>query len=301
MLKVKILSHTPNPEEVIASAAKLCYSPVGVEEIMEKQSDESVEKFIKRLASMKHLSPFEHASFSFAIEGVSRTLTHQLVRHRIASFSQQSQRYVKEDTFEYVVPPAIKSNDRAYEIFLNHMIESQNAYDDIVLELILSKTFESEEYLEWCDKVAEHEGIEFGDWSVLQAYDDFLNYGDKALVKEYLKIFKENFKNKYPALEKEAIEDARYVFPNATETKIVLTMNARSLMNFFTLRCCSRAQWEIRALADEMLAQAIQVAPAIFMNSGASCTFGKCQEGSMSCGIPRTLEDIVGQDVVALL
>ena len=115
MLKVKLVSHTINPEEVVASAAKLCYSPVGIEEIVEKLDSESVEKFIARLASMNHLSPFEHATFNFAVEGVSRTLTHQLVRHRLASYSQKSQRYVKETMFDFIVPPSIENNEKAKE------------------------------------------------------------------------------------------------------------------------------------------------------------------------------------------
>ena len=107
-LKVKLLNYTPNGEETIAQAGKLCYSPVGVDEISKKQDEESIAKYVKMLASMGHMSPIEHISFTFAVEGVSRTLTHQLVRHRLASYSQQSQRYVKLEGFEYIIPPHIK-------------------------------------------------------------------------------------------------------------------------------------------------------------------------------------------------
>ncbi len=278
MLKVKILSHTPNPEEVIASAAKLCYSSVGVNEIMDKQDNESIQKFIKRLASIKHLSPFEHASFTFAIEGVSRSLTHQLVRHRIASYSQQSQRYVKENEFDYIIPPAIKNNKNAERIFIEQMESAQKAYDDLVIELMVDKLKKTKEYPAWCSTD--------------------LQLKNPSALRLFLDLYRDKFKETYQKLEKEAIEDARYVFPNATETKIVVTMNARSLMHFFTLRCCNRAQWEIRQLADQMLKEVIQLAPAIFMNSGAPCTYGKCTEGAMSCGVVRTLENIVGKDIV---
>ena len=582
MLKVKILSHTPNPEEVIASAAKLCYSSVGVNEIMDKQDNESIQKFIKRLASIKHLSPFEHASFTFAIEGVSRSLTHQLVRHRIASYcvskdtqiytssqrthrktieelynlkeqykstikvrcvdenthvlnyntlkniiyagikpvyglhtkhgyfikttnehrfltkdgwkqlkdlkkgdfvyingealykdkkwlkqkynvdnlsqeeigllcgvskhtirswvrkhglqkelgswsigvephnkyktkknykplkvvsdkmmgnlngryatgedhhswkgdnitisgaygrlkilkpkrnvcelcefngnteihhtdknpfnnkndnlielcvachkaihkqetkkriilsevtsidyigeeetydiempsphhnfiangfvvhnSQQSQRYVKENEFDYIIPPAIKNNKNAERIFIEQMESAQKAYDDLVIELMVDKLKETKECPAWCSTD--------------------LQLKNPSALRLFLDLYRDKFKETYQKLEKEAIEDARYVFPNATETKIVVTMNARSLMHFFTLRCCNRAQWEIRQLADQMLKEVIQLAPAIFMNSGAPCTYGKCTEGAMSCGVVRTLENIVGKDIV---
>lgn len=298
MLKVKLLSYTPNPEEVVASAAKLCYSPVGVEELFERQKNEDVKQFISRLAKIQHLSPFEHANFSFAIEGVSRTLTHQLVRHRLASYSQQSQRYVKEDLFEFIIPPAINNNEITRKIFIEQMEQSQKAYDNIVSELIIDKIFNSNRYFEWYEKMSEYETIvdddDNIDWDVEEIYRNIME-GQSEPIYEYLKIFKDNFKKEYNDLEKEAIEDARYVFPNATETKIVVTMNARTLMHFFSLRCCNRAQWEIRNLADEMLTQVYKVAPAIFASSGAPCTFGKCTEGNMSCGVIRTFEDIIGK------
>lgn len=296
MLKVKLLSYTPNPEEVVASAAKLCYSPVGVNEIIEKLDSQNVEKFIEKLASIKHLSPFEHVSFSFAVEGVSRTLTHQLVRHRLASYSQQSQRYVKETMFDFIIPPAIKDNKKAKEIFIKHMEDSQKAYDDIVRELMIDKIFDSEKYYDWYKEITKLETVEDNnDWNVKDIYDNLLKARNDDKLDEYLGLFKKEFPKEHSALEKEAIEDARYVFPNAAETKIVVTMNARSLINFFSLRCCNRAQWEIRELADEMLTQVIKVAPAIFANSGAPCTYGKCTEGKMTCTAPRTLESIINK------
>jgi thymidylate synthase (FAD) len=231
--KVKLIQYTQNPEELVAAAAKLCYSSVGVEDILDNLDKNNTEKFLNILVSMGHESPIEHISFTFAVEGVSRSLTHQLVRHRIASFSQQSQRYVRLDQFEYIVPPEIEADEEARKIFIEAMESSQKAYDDLVARL-------------------KNKHI-----------NDGLNSS---------------------AAEKKAIEDARYVFPNACETKIIFTMNARSLMNFFRHRCCNRAQWEIRSMAEKMLVEVKKVAPTIFRLSGPSCISGACPEGKMTCG-----------------
>lgn len=240
-LKVKLLSYTPNCESIVSAAAKLCYSQTGVEEILKKQSDEEEGRFINMLMDIGHESPVEHISFTFAIEGVSRTLTHQLVRHRIASYSQQSQRYVKLDQFEYIVPPSIQKNETAKKMYLETMEDIQKKYNDIV-ELLFK-----------------------------EEYDKLIESGmDEKKAKR--------------TAEKTAIEDARYVFPNACETKIVVTMNARSLMNFFKHRCCERAQWEIRELSVEMLKLVKSVAPNIFKNAGPDCVNGPCNEGAMTCG-----------------
>lgn len=232
-LKVKLIQYTKEAEKTIAAAAKLCYSAVGVDDIVSNLNEENVEKFLNMLMSYGHQSPIEHVSFTFAVEGVSRSLTHQLVRHRIASYSQQSQRYVKLNQFEYIVPPAINNNEKCKEIYVNAMKNIQRDYDIIVDNLM----------------------------------QDYLKQGlDKKVA------------------EKKAIEDARYVFPNACETKIILTMNARSLINFFNHRCCERAQWEIRNLADEMLKQVKEVAPILFKYAGPNCVKGACPEGKMTCG-----------------
>ncbi len=275
-MKVKLIAHTPNPEEVVAQAAKLCYSHVGVDGIMEKLTPEKIEKFVDHLATIGHESPLEHVNFTFAIEGISRVTTHQLVRHRLASYSQQSQRYVKLEQFEYIIPPEIEKNKDAKKIFIETMERDQQAYDELVMLLIVDKI----------DK--KHPGWT-KDKKYLEKYNKY--NGDRTLVD----IFKEYNKKEYNALEKEAIEDARYVFPNACETKIVVTMNARSLLHFFNVRCCNRAQWEIRAMADEMLKECKKVAPTLFKKAGPDCTFGKCGEGSMSCGHPRKPEDLVGK------
>ena len=193
MIQVTLLEHTPEPERVVAMSARLCYSPSGAAELSEKMTPETVEKMVKMLVEMGHASTLEHVSFTFGIEGVSRTLTHQLVRHRIASYSQQSQRYVAAHDFAYITPPSIAEKPEAKEKF------------DALMK------------------------------SIREAYDTFTEMGVPK-------------------------EDARYVLANATETKIVVTMNARSLLHFFNLRCCNRAQWEIRALAYKMLAEVKKVA-----------------------------------------
>lgn len=240
-LKVKLINYTDNPENLVAKAAKICYSPVGVDEIEETLTEESTEKFINMLMSIGHESPIEHVSFTFAVEGVSRTLTHQLVRHRMASFSQQSQRYVKLDQFNYIVPPAIAENERAKEIFIESMQKDQENYAKIV-DILFKKSF-----------------------------DKFINEG----------LDEKSAKSK---AEKMSIEDSRYLFPNACETKIVFTMNARSLFNFFKNRCCNRAQWEIRALAMEMYKLVKDVAPTLFKYAGPGCLYDNCPEGKMTCG-----------------
>lgn len=272
-LKVKLMAHTPNPDAIVAAAAKLCYSPVGVDGIMEKLTDEEVAKFVKHLVSMGHESPIEHVTFTFGIEGISRSCSHQIVRHRIASFSQQSQRYVKLDQFEYIIPPEIAKDSYTKGIFIKHMEESQDAYDKLVDALIDNKI--ENRYPTWFEDT-EEEYMALDNQKLLNLNQNIRN------------LWAKNHKKEYNAIEKEAIEDARYVFPNACETKMVTTMNARSLYNLFNKRCCNRAQWEIRQLADEMLKLVKEVAPVLFKNAGAPCTVtGKCPEGSMSCKNPR--------------
>lgn len=247
-MKVEIIAHTPNPDEVIAQAAKLCYSQVGVDEIKETLTKESTEKFLNMLMGFSHASPLEHASFTFAVEGVSRTLSHQLVRHRIASYSQQSQRYVRLDDFEYIIPPAIENNEEAKKVFISAMENDKKAYEEITEILITENA--------------------------------------KELIADGLDEKKARKK-----VEKESIEDARYVFPNACETKVVFTMNVRTLLHFFELRCCNRAQWEIRELATKMLKECKEISPILFANAGPGCVNGPCPEGAMTCGKAKEIKE----------
>jgi len=215
---VTLVHHTPDPELAVALAARLCYSPVSIGDLREKLSGSDIRGFLEKILSLGHLSVLEHASFTFGIEGISRVTTHQLVRHRIASFSQQSQRYVShKDKFDVVVPPRVAENPEMAERFASQVLEIHRLYGEMV-----------------------EAGI--------------------------------------PA------EDARYILPNATETKIVVTMNARELFHFFRLRCCERAQWEIRDMAVEMLKLAKAAAPVIFEKAGPGCLEGICPEGKLSCG-----------------
>lgn len=248
MAKVYLLAHTPNPEHTIASAAKLCYSSSTISELTENLSDEKAASFVEMLSEIGHESPIEHASFTFGIEGVSRALLAQITRHRMASFSVKSQRYVREGAFEYITPPEIEASPEAKALFDEIMAEDQKRYDEI-----------------------------------------------SAILKEkHIKTFLAEGKDQKTAerlAEKKAIEDARFVLPNSCETQMVLTMNARSLHNFFRHRCCARAQWEIQDVANQMLSLVSNVAPNLFKNAGPSCLNGPCPEGKMSCGKAKEMKE----------
>ena len=240
-MKVTLIAHTPDPERLVAASAKLCYSAADIGTVTDGLTDEKTASFVDMLSEIGHESPIEHAVFTFGIEGVSRSLLAQLTRHRIASYSVQSQRYVREKAFEYVLPPEIESIPEAADEYRRAMAEDQAHYDRLTALL-------KEKHLR-------------------QMLSDGMD--EKAAAR---------------AAEKKAIEDARFVLPNACTTKIMMTMNARSLQNFFRHRCCRRAQWEIRELAEQMYALCMGVAPHLFKNAGPSCVRGACREGKMSCG-----------------
>lgn len=259
LLNVKLIAHTPNPEEVIAAAAKLCYSQSGVCDIMEKQTPEQVEKFLDMLMSMGHESPIEHVSFTFGVEGISRIVETQLVRHRIASYSIQSGRYVKRDNPDFVIPEMIANNEEALGQYLDALESSKISYVKLV-ETLMWQQIE-----EW---YAEQENPE-------------------EIYCMNLESFKEKYRKQYSKFEKIAIENARYVYPQSLATKVVVTMNARTLMNFMKHRTCHRAQDEIQELAWAMLDEVRKVAPTLAKHMGASCLVkGKCSEGAMCCGKP---------------
>jgi len=228
-LKVSLIACPDNPLAVIYAAYRQCYSAQSAADICAQAEEEpdSAGRFVQRMVSTGHESPLEHASFTFVIEGISRAATHQLVRHRIASFSQQSQRYVNEETFEYIVPPAIARDSALLAEFTEAMEAARVSYARITALL-------------------NERGIE----------------GSSAN------------------------EDARYVLPQAVETKIVVTMNCRELLHFFALRCCARAQWEIRAAARKMLELCRERLPSVFASAGARCeALGYCPEDEkFSCG-----------------
>ena len=222
-MKVALVRHTLAPEEVVALGARLCYSKARVDDLLERVSTRDQTDFVNRIMSMGHDSVLEHASFTFGIEGVSRVLLAQITRHRLASFSVQSQRYVSyEDGFGYIVPPKIAALGEEAQAEFERQMATMHAW-----------------YTAWQEKLGTGEG---------------------------------------------GNEDARFVLPGACETRMMVTMNVRELRHFFGLRMCSRAQWEIRALATEMHRLCMEVAPALFANAGPGCLRGACPEGEKSCG-----------------
>ena len=240
-MNVELLQYNPDCEKIVAAAAKLCYSSSEIDGILNGLDSEKTVSFIERLMSMGHESPIEHIIFTFGIEGVSRSLLAQITRHRIASYSVKSQRYVNEGQFEYVVPHEIEADEKAKALFIKAMEDDQKTYNELT-DILKQKHYEA-----------------------------FLSEGmDEKKAKNQA--------------EKKAIEDARYVLPNACETKMIVTFNARSLINFFHHRCCERAQWEIRELACEMLSLVKEVCPTIFKVAGPRCVSGPCPEGAMTCG-----------------
>lgn len=218
-MNVTLLNFTPEPEKTVTLAARLCYSDSSISELEEKVKGLSKEKFLGKILKMGHLSVLEHVSFTFGAEGISRATSHQLVRHRLASYSQQSQRYVTSSRPEFVTPETISADP---------------------------------------DKKKRFEGA----------------------VRRLYKLYGELIEEGVPA------EDARFLLPNAAATKIIITMNARELLHFYRLRCCERAQWEIRDMATRMLALAREKAPFIFKDAGPACVKGACSEGDMTCGRP---------------
>jgi thymidylate synthase (FAD) len=224
-LHVDLISHTSNPERTVAAAVRLCYSASDIGQIRQAVDDAEAARLIAKILKLGHFSVLEHASFTFAVEGISRACSHQLVRHRMASFSQQSQRYVKMSEFDPIIPPSVERDTEAARRFSEAMEILRNQYDAMLAA-----------------------GI--------------------------------------------AAEDARYLLPNAADTKLIMTVNARSLLNFFELRLCSRAQWEIRRLAELMLEKIKPVAPNIFSAAGPACeSRGHCHEGEMSCGRAGSSQD----------
>ena len=227
-LKVALIRHTLSPEETVALGARLCYSKATIDDLTQRVSAKDQSDFVQKIMGMGHESVLEHASFTFGVEGVSRVLLAQLTRHRLASFSVQSQRYVSyENGFGYIVPPKIEALGE----------EAKAEYERQMQQM-------HEWYCAWQEKLGTGEGSN---------------------------------------------EDARFVLPGACETRLMMTMNVRELRHFFSLRMCSRAQWEIRAVADEMLRLCRAEAPSLFAHAGPACVSeGKCSEGKMTCGKPRT-------------
>ena len=249
--------------------------------------DEAASNFLDRLSESGHESPNEHVNFTFAVTGVSRSLLAQITRHRIASFSVQSQRYVNAARFNYVTPEAIQNNQYALHVFDDLMDQAARAYADIHAYLM------SEKLKEKYGHMISHDGLNKAFQGNPKHFYLALDSQMDAMIKnpEHTEaddaLYKQYRKDRSNA-EKFANENARSVLPNATATNFVVTMNGRELKHFFSLRCCNRAQDEIRELANKMLVLCKQVAPNMFKNAGPGCVAGPCPEGKMSCGRPYT-------------
>ncbi len=229
---VLLLSFTPRPDVVVAAAARLCYSDVSAAELLAGESPEKMRGLLRHIRESGHFSPFEHASFTFAVDGLSRVASHQLVRHRIASFSQQSQRYVTMGEPDVVIPPSITKDSELQQRYLEMARTAHAAYMQLV---------------------------------------------ESGVPKE----------------------DARYILPHGWSTRLVMTMNARELHHFFTLRLCRRAQWEIRNLAREMLVKVREEAPLLFETAGPSCVLrGRCEEKNPCGRRYSSLEELLNEKIV---
>ena len=215
-ISVRLISYTPEPENVIIKAIRVCYKEKEADSVV---SPETMREVIRRVIRRGHLSVIEHISFTFLIDGISRACSHQLVRHRIASYSQQSQRYVDFEGLRYIIPPTIAEDDELDKRFREHIAET-------------------------------------------------------------FKLYRELREAGVPS------EDARFVLPNASATRIIFTMNARELMHFLRLRLCRRAQWEIREVAIRVGEILSEIVPSVFRLSAPSCAYGPCPEGDMTCGDP---------------
>ncbi len=217
-MQVSLIRYTPEPELTVASAARLCYSEIGATQLLEKLTPTQVENLLRHVISSGHHSVLEHASFTFAIDGISRTTSHQLVRHRMASFSQQSQRYVSYKSPDYVIPPSIAEDP-----------EKKRRFEEAV----------------------------------------------NAIFEQYRALIEAGI----PA------EDARYLLPNATTTRLVMTMNARELMHVCSIRLCMRAQWEIRELFERIRDEVKKVAPIIGSALQIKCIIHDYCDEKETCGI----------------
>ncbi len=217
--RVELVRCTEDGESLMALAAKLCYAGGDLSSLLERIETTDQRAFVQKVLGMGHDSVMEHISFTFLIDGVSRTLLAQLTRHRIASFSVQSQRYVGyEKGFGYIVPPSVEALGE---------------------QAVAEYAAQMDQMLTW-----------------YQAWQQKLG----------------------------ANEDARFVLPNACETRLLMTMNARELKHFLQLRMCNRAQWEIRELADTIFALCYAQTPELFADAGPGCLRGKCPEGDKTCG-----------------
>lgn len=208
------------------SAARICYSKVGFDGIKPLESEAAMGEWLRdRVLKRGHWGILEHIHFTFGVSGISRACSHQLVRHRIASYAQQSQRYVDKADFKYITPPSVAENPEALQFYRELMDELGEKYEKL------------QGILRTANPEANNEKIN---------------------------------------------EDARFIIPNACETQIVVTINGRQLTEISCKRLCSRAQWEIRAMFEQIRTITQATVPVVFDNLGPDCAWGKCKEGG--CG-----------------
>lgn len=229
---VELLAYTPNPERLVAVAARRSYDKRSTTRIWEEMTDAEVARLLHRVIRHGHTSVLEHINFTFAIEGISRALSHQLVRHRMASYTQQSQQRANDRDTAFIVPPEIERNS-----------ELANEFQDKV----------------------------------------------KALAEFYTRAIEAGIPK----------GQARYILPNACVTRIIMTMNARSLFNLISQRTCGVEEWEFRTLAYKIHQILLEVAPNIFIHAGQRCvTDLVCLEGKKGekCGFYKNIPGAVLRD-----
>ena len=240
-MKVTLIGMTASTVEdctasdVMYTAMSQCYNESFDMERAKEMDESTKNKITKAVLGSGHHSVSEHLNFTFLIENVSRALTHQLVRHRIASYSQRSGRYTGlEDGDWYVIPPTIAKKPEAVKLYVDTLSSVKDAYLTLTNEMDIPK------------------------------------------------------------------EDARFLLPNGQFTNIAVTMNCRTLKNFFGERLCNRAQWEIRAIAKEMAKICKEKLPVVFEDAKfayAKCEqFGYCPENKMhNCGKMKTLSELLSK------
>ena len=268
-------------EHTVAAAGKVCYAE-DIHEVLRDKSKDA--EFISRLKELGHESPTEHASMSLLISGVSRSLTHQLVRHRISSYSQRSQRYVNEFNLKYVLPKSIEKNKFAETEFIKAIDSAEKSYAKIASLLFIEYVILAKpvllSYGLLAADIMESDSME----SLMSKYKDFKELATMNLGS-----------SKVSALEKKAFENAREVLPNATASDIVVTMNLRGWKHFLEERLCFRAQDQIRSLAVKVSDILSAHFPHILGDVGPKChQLGYCPEGRMCCGHYPTKQEVIG-------
>jgi len=252
--------------ERLVLMARLCYAPIGAHDLKamvwgKEPEDKAVGKFVRGLVNSGHLGALEHWHTSFAVQDYSRISSQQNDRHRLMKMFKE---------------PGVFSGgagDVAVEGYVN---EAEQSSPDV------SQLQQSQRYVR-------EAGFNYITPPTFQAHPEYLRkYQD--LQERIRALQAEGLELGIPA------EDVRFALSGGTETRFVITTNARQLRHMFNLRCCMRAQWEIRELFTGLLEEYRRIAPNIFYRAGASCEeLGYCPEGRMSCGRAPTLDELRGK------